>query len=62
MIANRNKTIKEIKEKRRRKLRASNINVVALRYKDWTYSFGILPPKKRRFLQWLKKKQNNERN
>ena len=39
MIANRNKTLAEIKEKRRKYNRPFKV-----RYHDWAYSFGINPP------------------
>lgn len=50
MTSNRNKTLAELKEKRRKFLRVGKVN-----YRDWTYSFGIKPPKKTKRLIWIRK-------
>lgn len=50
MTSNRNKTLAELKEKRRKFLRVGKVN-----YRDWTYSFGIKPPKSGKRLIWIRK-------
>ena len=48
MIANRNKTLAEIKDKRQKKLRFGKVNC-----RDCTYSFGINKPKNLKPLQFI---------